>query len=141
MMLLLRFCGCASLLAVLFAADSLPAQQPPTFVAESADGTRQRGPLERLGDGWSVRIGGPDPVNLAAGELISLRRVDRLLPPAPLDEHVVLVNGDRIPGTIVGLSGERILLQLPRAFGADKEVRLPLSALSVLWLNVPDDEE
>jgi hypothetical protein len=132
-----------ALLCILLVLCGRAAAQPgsPGFVAESADGTRSRGPLERLGEGWSVRLGGPEPVNIPAGELISLRRADLPLPPPSLAEHAALVNGDRVPGAIAGLSGERVVLRLPPAFGADKEVRLPLSALSVLWFNVPDDEE
>jgi hypothetical protein len=135
-------CACPTLCILLVLCGRVAAQQAsPTFAAEMADGTRTRGPLERLGEGWSVRLGGTDPVNVPAGELISLRRADRPLPPPPLDEHAALVNGDRILGSVVGLSGERVVLRLPAAFGADKEVRLPLSAISVLWFNVPDDEE
>lgn len=138
-----RFTALLPLLVIAFltfAAHS-PAQQAPEFIAQTVDGVPRRGPLERLGEGWSGRLGGAAPANVAAGELLSLRRADRPLPAPPLGEQAILVNGDRLPGTILGLSGERIVFRLPPEYGVEKEVRLPLSALSVLWLDGPDDEE
>src|SRR5262245_51596492 len=87
------------------------------FIAYTTDGTPRRGPLERLGEGWSVRLGGADPVRIEAGDLLSLRRADRPLPPPPLDEHILFANGDRLPGVMVGLAGERVLFRLPPEFG------------------------
>src|SRR5262245_60344885 len=117
----------ALVLTFLFFVASGPAAAQPgngEFVAHPTDGTPRRGPLERLGEGWSVRLGGADPVRIEAGELLSLRRADRPLPPPPLDEHVLFANGDRLPGAVVGLAGERVLFRLPPEFGIEKEVRL-----------------
>lgn len=113
----------------------------PTFTAHTADGAPRTGRLERLGDGWSVRLGG-DPASVAAGDLLSLRRIGQPLPALPLDkQYAILATGDRVPGDVTGMSGDNIVFRLAASLGAEKEVRLPLSAVSVLWFNAPDDEE
>src|SRR5262249_10336659 len=110
----------------------------PTFTAQSADGSTGTGPLTELGKGWAVRLGGEKPVSVAAGDLVSLRRPDAPLPALPSHEQLVFFNGDRIPGRVVKLADDRVLFQPPPDLGADKEVAVPVSALSVLWLAAPE---
>src|SRR5436309_2028061 len=94
-----RTLAALSFLAALAAAGAAGGDgPPPTFTAHTAGGPPRAGRLERLGDGWSAVLAGADPVRVEAGELLSLRRADRVLPPPPPDPHAVLANGDRLPG-------------------------------------------
>jgi hypothetical protein len=49
---------------------------------------------------------------------------------------VILVNGDRIPGTVLQIAAERLRLQAQ--IGKGQELSLPLTALAVVWFAVPD---
>jgi NPCBM/NEW2 domain len=110
----------------------------PTFTAQSADGTAATGPLTELGKDWSVKLGGDKPATVAAGDLVCLRRPDVPLPPLPSQEQLVFFNGDRVPGHLLKLADERVTFQPPAELGADKEVSVPVAALSLLWLATPE---
>lgn len=129
------------LLVLVFAAPVAAQPAAPEFLAQTIEGTSRRGPLERLGEGWAVRLGGTAPGTLEPDELLALRRSDRVPPPQPVGEQAVLVNGDRIPGTVGGMSGERVLFRLRPELGVEKEARLPLAAIALLWFAAPEDEE
>src|SRR2546426_1790961 len=72
--------------------------QDLSFDVHSADGTTISGPLENVGKDWSIKLGGKDPKLVPGRELISLRRSHALLPPLPSEEHIILINGDRVRG-------------------------------------------
>jgi hypothetical protein len=86
-----------------------------------------------MGAGWSVRLG---DARAEGTDVVALRRDGVPLPPMPAGEHVVFANGDRVPGRVGGLDGERLQLR----FGKEA-LSLPLSALSVIWLAAPDGAE
>ncbi len=113
-----------------FAADS---NSGTTFTLETGSGKAVAGPLRKLGAGWSARIG---ETRIAGPEVVSLRRDGVALPAGPGGEHVIFANGDRLPGTVLRLEGER--LQLRR--GPDT-LPLPLSAVSVVWFAPPDGSD
>jgi len=54
----------------------------------------------------------------------------------PEEAHLILVNGDRIPVDAPRLVEERLHFRHPDLAGG-KETQVPLSAVSVLWLNAP----
>jgi hypothetical protein len=105
----------------------------PTFTLDTASGKSLKGPLRALGAGWSVRLGDD---RTDGGDVVALRRDGALLPPRPVGEHVVFANGDRLPGRVTDLDGQRLHVQLGR-----EKLALPLSALSVVWLVTPDGAE
>jgi hypothetical protein len=113
--------------------------EPPVFVLHTAGGATATGPLRQLGDNWLVRVGGKDALRAEGTELVCLRRAGAALPPYPAGEQVLLANGDRIPGQIRKLAGERVHF-VPEV-GDGQEMILPLSALSAIWLTAPDPEE
>jgi hypothetical protein len=118
------------------------AEEPaaPVFVLEKADGVMVTGPLQELASDWSVRLGGDKPVQVKGGDLLALRRSGQRLPGFDLGEpHLVLVNGDRVRGTVLRLDGEKVQFGFPPQVGDGKPVAVPLSALSVIWLAPPDD--
>jgi hypothetical protein len=108
--------------------------EEPAFVAHTAGGGTPTGTLQQLGPGWAVRFGGKESVR----DLLTLRRTDKPLPPPPTGEQLVFVNGDRVAGRVRKLADEQIHFQFTAELEANKEARVPLSALSVIWLATPD---
>jgi hypothetical protein len=100
----------------------------PDFVLHTAAGKYLTGALARLGPGWAVQLEGA--ARVPGDAVISLRRADTPLPPAPRGAQLVFVNGDRVPGKVVKLKGDDLLF-LPGGEG-HPEWRVPLSALSVI---------
>src|SRR5262249_48330147 len=107
--------------------------EPPAFTLDTASGKPLKGPLRELGAGWSVRIGDARAHGAAA---VALGRDAAPLPPRPVAEHVVFANGDRLPGGVEALDGERLRFRLGK-----QTLSLPLSSLSVLWLATPEGAE
>jgi hypothetical protein len=131
-----------SLLLALLAGPALAAEPRPVFVASAADGQAVRGTLESLEKDWAVRLG-PKGAVVKGGELLSLRRADRELPPMPEDLHVILANGDRLPVEAPRLAGERLRFRHPD-LGGGEEASLSLGAVALLWREPPagaDDPE
>jgi hypothetical protein len=107
--------------------------EPPAFTLETASGKTLKGPLRELGPAWAVRLG---DARADGADVVSLRRDGAALPPNPDGEHVVFANGDRLPGAVGDLDGERLRFRLGK-----EALSLPLSALSVVWLAPPDGAE
>jgi hypothetical protein len=104
--------------------ESLP------FILETVEGTSVKGPIRAVGQDWSVTV------NDTGHEAIALHRVGQPLPPYPTKKHVLFTNGDCVPVKRLKLAGEQ--LAFTPLIGADKEWRVPLEALSVIWLTTPD---
>ncbi|OAI50789.1 hypothetical protein AYO44_17500 [Planctomycetaceae bacterium SCGC AG-212-F19] len=105
------------------------------FLVHSASGSPVKGQLKQIDEQWNVLPDAPKPVKIAGADLISIRRVDLPLPGPPAGQQVVFANGDRLPGAIGDLTGERLTLRSARSdFEA---MTLPLSALAVLWFETP----
>ncbi len=107
----------------------------PQFLVESTTGSAA-GSLLELSDGWALCLYGNPEFKVPAGNLVELRRQGVPLPPPPADEQVLLTLGDRLPGRVLQLTGERLRFQ-PGLAGAG-EMTLPLSSISVIWLRPPD---
>jgi hypothetical protein len=112
------------------------ADPPVTFQVQTAAGGAASGPLLELGAAWRVRLGGPQPRRTEADDLLELRQVGRPLPRMPEGEQLVFVNGDRLPGAVVKLVGERLHFRPRLATKApdERELTPPLSALALIWL-------
>src|SRR5271166_262100 len=54
--------------------------QVPIFALRSADGTTATGPLSKIADDWTMRLGGTRPVLVEGTDVISLRRNAAPLP-------------------------------------------------------------
>ena len=113
------------------------AEPTPAFVLQTAAGDTVTGPLRQVGDDWSVRLGETAAEGRA---VVALRRAGTPLPLFPQGEQLLFGNGDRIPGRVLGLDGERLRVRLA-GLGAGKEAALPLSALAVIWFHAPDDTD
>src|SRR5260370_9081931 len=70
----------------------------PIFDLSTADAAVASGPLQQLGEDWSVTLGGAQPIQAKAGDVVGLRRKDVLIPGSPERDHVILLTGDHIPG-------------------------------------------
>jgi hypothetical protein len=131
------------LLLLLPPALAFQGETRPVFQVHSAGGQTLQAPLRELAKDWSLRLADKDETRIAAGDLVSLRRPALPLPPLPEDAHLILVNGDRVPCDGARLVGERLHFRHPDLAGG-KETSLPLSAVSVYWLESPanaDDPE
>ncbi len=106
---------------------------PAIFTVDTASGKSLEGPLRELGPGWAVRLG---DARADGADVVALGRAGVALPPGPDGEHVVFANGDRLPGAVGDLDGERLHFR----FGKES-LTLPLPALSVIWLTAPDGAE
>jgi hypothetical protein len=116
---------------------SAPDDKGPIFVVHAADGQTTRGPVRSLKADWSLSAGDSTEVRFTPGDWLSLRRDKTKLPPLPGDQHLILVNGDRIPFETARLDGETLFFKHPD-LAEGKESKLPLTALSVVWLTAPD---
>src|SRR5437868_14775302 len=128
--------GMALLLGMTALAAIAQESSNPAFLAQPSSGASVSGALLELGDKWSARIDGPKGARVEAGDLIELRRSVSRLPPFPSDEQLLLANGDRLPGKVARLSGESVYFM--QDFGERKEMRVPLTAVAVIWLQPPD---
>jgi hypothetical protein len=111
----------------------------PRFILHRAEGDPLVGSLDKLGEDWSVTLVATRPSRVDGKDVVALRRHQTALPPRPLGEQVLLVNGDQVPGTLVELANER--LRFRPAGGIEGEWQLPISALSVLWWGAPVETE
>ncbi len=129
-------------LVIFLLASVLPAAEPSTsFVLSTVEGKSVRGPIERLGPSWELRLSGSEQ-SYKAAEWTSLRRVDQSLPPHPAGPHLVLTNGDRLPFTqsSLGLTGERLSFLSPW-LDDGKTVRVSLSSVALVWRTAPESAE
>jgi len=119
----------------------IAAEEPtrPTFTLRLADGTVVAGPIEQIDDNWSIRLVGDKPVRATGLQAIELRREKASPPPGPRNEHVILANGDRLPGTVRELTGDRLLIRAN--LGKEADLNIPLSAVSAIWVVAPESED
>jgi hypothetical protein len=126
------------------------------FILETADREPITGPLLSVGEDWSVRLGGREEVRAAGSDVVALRRKGAVMPPLPVRNCILFVNGDALPVSQVRYDDERFLLtprspltvsSLPkrgegrvRGSGATKEFRVAPSHVAVVWFTAPDDE-
>src|SRR3954447_1579707 len=115
------------LLLPLFSARAQDGDPAPSFEVRTAAGKLLRGPLRKVGPGWAVEVGRGVRRKVPAGELVSLRREGRALPPLPSDEHLLLVGGDRVPVRDPRLDDEKLLFRHPDLDGG-RETALPLAS-------------
>src|SRR4051812_12586504 len=102
----------AALMLLLLAAAPVPAATP-TFVVRKADGTELRSELASLDEAWTAAVGKRVTRRLAAPEWLSLRQAGVPLPPLPIDEQIVLANGDRLPARDLRLDDEKLRFRHP----------------------------
>ncbi|HEV3203211.1 MAG TPA: NPCBM/NEW2 domain-containing protein [Gemmataceae bacterium] len=112
--------------------------EPIPFLLQAADGKQHTGPLEGIGQNWSVRLGGKFAHQEPGENVLHLCKAGLPRPPYPKADQVIFANGDRIPGKILQLKGERLSVRAD--LGKDQEVILPLSAIAVIWFTAPDPE-
>jgi hypothetical protein len=127
-------------LAAAFAASSHEADKAPAFVVATATGKKLTGPVRELREDWSLHTGDAAESNLAAADWLSVRLDGHKLPPYPAGPHLILVNGDRIPFDSFRLDGETLSVKHSDLAGG-KDARVPLTAVSVVWLAAPDNTD
>jgi NPCBM/NEW2 domain len=103
----------------------------PTAAAEirTLEGAPIVADLKEVATDGSITLA--DGRKISAGDWYSLRK--GLLPPWPRTPHVELTNGDRIAGTVVDSDDDALRFRHPGGT-TPPTIRLPLSALRVLWL-------
>jgi hypothetical protein len=101
-----------------------------SFVLETADGKSIKGPIRALEPDWRVTV------NDGVHDMLALHRVGQPLPPLPTKNLVLFTNGDCIPVKRLKLTGEQLVIT--PLVGDDKEWRVPLEALALIWLTTPE---
>src|SRR5258708_7774479 len=95
------FCFAVLLIAAVGRAD-----ESAPFVLHTASDKDHAGTLKQVGERWSVILfEGDEPTRVTGDEVVSLRRAKTPLPAPPSGEHLMLANGDRLPGTTIELIG------------------------------------
>ena len=84
-----------------------------------------------------MRLGEGDGTVIAGSDVLSVRRPNVPLPPLPVEEHLILANGDRIPYKSLRLAGEKMQLRHASLDGGEG-TSLPLAAVAVVWRIAPD---
>jgi hypothetical protein len=125
------------LLVALLPAGAARAAEEPVFDVHTAAGTSLRGPLLKLDADWSVQLGKGADRRVSGKKVVSLRRRGVALPALPSDEHVILVNGDRIPVKEVRVEDERLYFS-HADLNDGKETSVPLEAVAVYWRAAPE---
>src|SRR5262249_11560804 len=109
------------------------AESISSFDLHTADGPPLTGPLLTLHPDGSAALGGSKPMDVPAGQLVSLRRTATPLPPHPVAEHLALADGDPLAGSLLTLCDVRLRLRAQAG-----ELGGPLSAVALIWLAAPD---
>jgi hypothetical protein len=128
-----------ALVTTSFAPPAPEAPKLPVFAIATAEGKSLSVPVHELNADWTLRAGDPE-TRLAPGDWLSMRREGRKLPTFPTAQHLILVNGDRIPFESPRLDGETLYFKHPD-LAEGKESRVRLTAVSVVWLAAPDTAE
>jgi hypothetical protein len=126
-------------LMLLLATGAAPAraQDVPVFEVRTASGLKVSGPLLKLTADWTVRVGKGVGRRVNGAEVLSVRRQGLPGPAFPTDEHLILVNGDRVPVKGLRLHNERLRFRHPDLEGG-AETSLPLAAVAVFWRTAPE---
>lgn len=111
--------------------------QTPGFIVRLTDGSEQKGIWRQLKSDGSVRLGKGEGKWISGANVLSVRRGDVPLPPLPMDHHLILANGDRIPFRDLRLVEEKFRFHHDN-LAEGKEVAVPLAAVAVLWYAAPD---
>lgn len=125
-------------LAVVLALAADPKPVFPLFVVHGTDPTPVAGTLTKLTPDFAVTLAEPN-ATIQAGELVSVRRADKPLPPLPASAHVRLANGDVIRLTDVIADGDTSIAVVARLGSVkdDLPLTIPLTALSAIWFTDP----
>lgn len=119
------------------AALTAAAEPAPSFDVRTAGDADRRGTIRSLDAAGALTLG--DGETVAPGRLVSLRRLDRPLPPWPDGPQLRLHNGDRLAGTAAAIDGAALIFRAASADPADKGagLRFPLTAVGYLWVRPP----
>ena len=128
-------------LALLFTAPARAEDETktPIFAVRTTRGQFVKGSWRQLKPDWSVRLGEADGTLISGSHVLSVRRTDVPLPPLPMENHLILANGDRIPFRNLRLVEEKFHFRHANLEDG-KDASLPLSAVSVLWCIAPDKD-
>ncbi len=120
---------------LLLVAISAPPDGLHEFVASGASDTLPHGHLTGLTDG-NVELVTPAGT-VQVQDLIALRRPGVALPPHPQRSFLLTTTGDRIPGNLLGGTGDRLRFQ--PSWG-DSVWDVPIATVDVIWLTRPPSD-
>ena len=106
------------------------------YEAELADGTQVSGSLVALKADRTVTLAHDRAVDVPGSALVRLRQRGVPLPAWPSGPHLLLTNGDRLPGRFVRLDNRFAIVRPAWTNDPTEELRVPLSVLSVVWLDL-----
>src|SRR5262249_4551038 len=122
------------------------AKQPESaaFILHTADGKNFSGPLGKLAEDGSIRLGGDRPAVVSGSDVVSLRR-GLPLPGLPNKNVVILTNGDRIllDPEPVRLEEGRLFFHVaaPLVGTGGQGIKIPRGFVALLWRGPPDGND
>jgi len=140
----LRLSVSLSLIATFVFAAIAKEPESAVFILHTADGKNFSGPLGKLAEDGSIRLGGDRPALVSGSDVVSLRRA-LPLPDYPNKNVVILTNGDRIP-----LDPEPVRLEEGRLFfhvsaplvgPGGQGIKIPRGFVALLWRVPPDGKD
>ncbi len=119
-------------------AQALSAAEPLLYELRTTDPKENRTVEAILSADGKVTIGA---ASFPMGDLVSLRAAKTPLPSLPGAAHIILANGDRIAGEVVG--GDGLSLRIAATFGVGGKttpLAFPLSTVSAIWFVPPPQD-
>ncbi len=116
-------------------------QAAPDVIVHSVDGPKAAAPLLGIDADFTVKLGGKEPLTIAGGDLVALRRVGLPQPASCPPPFLQLTSGDRLPLAVplkIELADEtlRVALAAPVAM---VEYSVPQAAVARLALTSADE--
>lgn len=113
----------------------------PFFAVQTTSGELENGSLRQLKSDWSARLSKDTGTRILipGAQILSVRRLNVPLPPLPMEDYLLLANGDYVPFRDLRLVEETFRFRHAHLEGG-KDASLPLSAVSVLWYVAPDKD-
>jgi len=109
---------------------SMTVGESPRFTVHTTELKPTTGQILRLDADGTLTL--KDPAALVpAGNLVSLRRLDRPLPAFARNPMIILANGDRIRGVVLG--GDTKVIKFQPAWSKDAPWEVSLSTLAAIW--------
>ena len=140
----LRLSVSLSLIATFVFAAIAKEPESAAFILHTADGKNFSGPLGKLAEDGSIRLGGDRPALVSGSDVVSLRRA-LPLPDYPNKNVVILTNGDRIPldPEPVRLEDGRLFFHVaaPLVGPGGQGIKIPRGFVALLWRAPPDGND
>jgi hypothetical protein len=139
--------GTVTLVLALVVLGQVQAQEArlPVFDLVTNGGVTATGLLDQISADWSMGVAGaPTPGLVPGKKIVALRGVKVPLPACPTSAHVVLANGDQLPGRARQVKNERLEFECSfedhSAESPPQVLNFALDEVALLWWSAPEGE-